>query len=95
MLALHHELPVPAIGCAAVGEDCSHDSPAPSDEPEIRPAEDPEEGQVEEPPEPGLVAAVVLPAWTVYGDAVVRDGEADIQVTTIVGGAYQRCEEGL
>ena len=94
-LAPRHEFPVPAVRRAAVREHSRHYFPAARHEPEVRPAEHPEEREVEDPPEPELFPVGVLPAGTVDRDAVVRDGKGDAEVAAVVGRAYQGGEEGF
>ena len=56
----------------------------PSHEPEIRPAEYPEECQVEDPSEPELLPVSVLPAGTVDSNAVADDGKCDAEMAAVV-----------
>lgn len=85
-LAFADEFPVPAVvEAAAVGVLLGQDFPSAGHEPEVRPAEEPEEGEVEEPSDPPLGAGGVLPAGGEDGDAAVGGGEGDFEVPAVIG----------
>ena len=90
-----HKLPIPAIiHTARIGKLLGQHVPAAGGEEEVRPGEQPEEGEVAEPAEVGVAAEGVLPAGGEDGDVGAEGGVGDVQVAAVVGGVDEGGEGG-